>query len=375
MMKSDNVKKCALVAVLVSLVAFCAQFSYAAPPFQYKSVHNSSDMITNSCRICHAGSKMNRSITDTCMQCHGDTKELKRSEKKRLVSPRYRSIIKLKDLDLRKVFKKDYRHPVGEASGVHVSYEELPEVDPRKPRHVECADCHHPHYMSSDKKFAALKGVNKEGQYDVFAKKEYEVCFACHSDSANVPIDHTNKRMEFDENNPSFHPVVAEGASSVVPSLIKPYVERYQNAGDISIIKCSDCHNNDDNNGPRGPHGSDYPYILAKEYSMKDEIDERPQKYELCYGCHKRSSILGDVSFKYHSLHIRTNIALGIKGTSCFTCHDAHGSQDYTHLIRFNEDVVFRNPSTLEIKFVDKGQFQGECSLMCHGVNHNPKSY
>lgn len=361
--------------LLFEALPAASKSDYKSRVREYPGTHNTSDMVITGCRSCHAGSQMNRSITDTCMQCHGSGKEQYKAEGKRLLS-KSRKFLKAKgEIDMRDVLEKTYTHPVGEAKGVHTSIEEMPETDSDMPRHVECTDCHHHHYVREDNVFAGVKGVNKDGQTGAYAAKEYEVCFRCHSDSVNLPVDQTNKRVDFDLNNPSYHPVVGEGRSGNVPSLIKPYREAYKEPGDISIIKCTDCHGNNNKREPKGPHGSDYRFILVKKYSILDERSERPQDYELCYGCHKRSSILGDISFKYHSLHIKGRVATGLKGTSCYTCHDAHGSEEYTHLIRFNGDVVFRNTSTDELKFVDKGQSQGECSLFCHSVNHTEWNY
>jgi formate-dependent nitrite reductase cytochrome c552 subunit len=225
---------------------------------------------------------------------------------------------------MKRKLEKPYRHPIGEAKGVHNAYEEMPESGSGVERHVECVDCHSPHYMRADRKFAGLKGVTKSGISGVWARAEYEVCFNCHSDSYNLPVGQTNKRLEFAETNPSYHPVIAEGKNSFVPSLI------YTRAGDVSKITCSDCHNNDNKRGLQGPHASNYPAILARNYSISDNVDESPQSYDLCYGCHKRSSILGDISFKYHSLHIKGDLVvipqqwrlnLSIKGSSKASAH------------------------------------------------------
>ncbi len=35
-----------------------------------------------------------------------------------------------------------------------------------------------------------------------------------------------------------------------------------------SLIKCTDCHNNDDSFGPKGPHGSNYEHILKKNFTL-----------------------------------------------------------------------------------------------------------
>jgi len=365
--------------ILIIALAFIASFATRpadARYLMYKDVHSDSDFIRSSCRACHAGSQMNRSITETCLQCHSSDMNLEKAEKKRLIDRDYRALRGVSNADISDALAKVYNHPVGEARGVHSPFETMPEKDPGTPRHVECADCHNAHLMKKERPYAGIIGVGKGGITGVQAIKEYEVCFRCHSDSANLPVNQTNKREEFDEDNPSFHPVVAEGRSTLVPSLISPYKERAVSDGDISIIKCSNCHTNDDENRAQGPHGSRYPFILSDNYSLDDEVDERPFQYELCYRCHKRSSILSDISFKYHSLHIEGNILRNIRGTSCYTCHDAHGSREYAHLIKFNEDVVFRNPSTGEFSFTDGvADFAGECSLMCHGSVHNPKSY
>ncbi len=366
--------KTMIIVIFLSLAVLLAG-PVGAAKIKIENVHEASNMVTAGCRACHAGSDMSRSILNTCYQCHGDMLDLDKAEKKGILSPFYKASKSMNEISMKRKLEKPYRHPIGEAKGVHNAYEEMPETGSNIERHVECVDCHSPHYMRADRKFAGLKGVTKKGISGVWARAEYEVCFNCHSDSYNLPVDQTNKRLEFAETNPSYHPVIAEGKNSFVPSLIKPYTEKYTSAGDKSRITCSDCHNNDDKRGLQGPHASNYPAILARNYSLLDRVDESPQSYDLCYGCHKRSSILGDISFKYHSKHIKGDLVKGIRGTSCFTCHDAHGSAENTHLIRFNRDVVFSNPSTMELAFIDKGEFKGECSLLCHDVNHNPKSY
>ncbi len=365
-------------AQILLLVLVCFACNAEAAPkekLRFPDLHRASNMVTGGCESCHAGSKMNRAVKETCLQCHGSIGDLKGAEKKKLLNPFYRGGRQIRKIDMRSLLEKEYRHPLGEEGNWHSAHEELPERVMDAPRHVECVDCHNAHYLKTANKLAGLRGVSKTGIYGVRARYEYEICFNCHSDSFNLPVWQTNKRLEFDENNPSYHPVVAEGQSGIVPSLKTPYKETYEEPGDISIIKCTDCHGNDDDRGPQGPHASIYPFILKKKYSMQDGLDERPKEYDLCYSCHKRSSILGNISFRWHSLHIQGDIIKGVKGTSCFTCHDAHGSREYTHLIKFNEEVVFINTSSLELKFVDKGEFTGECYLNCHGVNHSPKGY
>lgn len=207
--------------------------------------------------------------------------------------------------------------------------------------------------------------------------QEYELCYRCHAESANLPGRFTNKKAEFALTNPSFHPVEGEGKNLAVVSLIKPYREKLINPGDVSTFGCDGCHGSDNSASPRGPHGSNNQYILVENYSVKDNQPESSFTYALCYRCHSRTSILGDESFRFHSLHIKGKTGgPGGDGTSCHTCHNSHGSTEYRYLISFNKDVVTPNSKGI-LKFVETGTyaFHGECYLSCHGVDHNPKSY
>lgn len=339
------------------------------------------------CSYCHSRGG-GRGLSDHeewgCLVCHSalnDAEATSRGLGKK--NPRMRQNVfgrfqaKEKKLDILSAYRKQYTHPTLSIKGVHGALEELSGNNEAE-RHAECPDCHHRHEVSQWNKLGPIEVMKKSGMKEKLKKlrnrevgepvKDYELCFNCHSDNNKLPVDQTNKRMDFDENNPSYHPVLSVGKNGNVPSLINEYTAE-------SIITCSDCHNNDDKNGPQGPHGSNYMFILKNRYSIEDGLSESPGEYELCYTCHKRSSILGDQSFTLHRMHIEGNPVTGNKGTSCFTCHDAHGSEENTHLIRFNKEVVFQNPSTNEIKFVDKGELEGECSLMCHDTNHNPKVY
>jgi hypothetical protein len=264
-----------------------------------------------------------------------------------------------------------------ESKNIHSNKEILPETDHRAPRHSDCVDCHSPHQVSSANKFAGIRG-KRTGNILTDVTVEYQLCYLCHSDSANLPGRFVNKRVEFAVSNPSFHPVEGEGKNLAVVSLIKPYKEKKTTANDVSILKCGDCHGSDDPNAPSGPHSSNYQYILRENYSTKDNETESTFAYSLCYKCHNRNSILADESFKFHSIHIKGKKSSmpGNGGTSCHTCHTSHGSTEYRYLIRFNTDVVTSSSSGI-LKFKEKGAgtFKGECFLTCHGVDHNPKSY
>jgi len=277
-------------------------------------------------------------------------------------------------LNIEAEFFKTYRHPTFDSPGRHRYSETLPETDPKALRHADCVDCHNPHYVSKENKFAGIRAKRVVNQLtDV--TRETDMCYRCHGDSANLPGKYTNKRIEFLLTNPSFHPVEGEGRNLSVISLVRPYREKKIDSADISTILCSDCHGNDDAKGPKGVHGSRNQYILVDNYNTADNIFESPQAFALCYRCHSRASILGNESFRYHSLHIQGS-SIQKLGTSCFTCHNSHGSTEYKYLIKFNPLVVSPNSKGL-LKYVEKGsaKFSGECYLKCHGVDHDPKSY
>ncbi len=262
--------------------------------------------------------------------------------------------------DIKREFEKLYHHPI-EKTGIHTYKEQLPEIDPTMPRHAECVDCHHHHYVTNDNKHRGLKGTNAEGARVLNIMNEYELCFNCHSYSANLPADQTNKAELFGIENPSYHPLLGPGKNLLVPSLIPPLTE-------TSIIKCTDCHNNDDPLGPKGPHGSKYRRLLKKNFTEYDG-PEGVARYDLCYGCHSRFSILGNESFQHHNLHI------SVVGTSCRTCHNPHGSTQYAHLIDFSSFSISPSRESGALNFRDLGERSGECFLSCHGKDHNPGSY
>jgi predicted CXXCH cytochrome family protein len=284
--------------------------------------------------------------------------------------------------DIESELTKTYTHPVQDYTGIHDPSEDFSLGNVEK--HVECSDCHNPHWANSTPSPGApqisgitsgVKGINASGQQIEVAANQYEICFKCHADNNVITtvyidrqIQQLNTRLEFDPSNPSFHPVEAEGVNPNVPSLLPPYTT-------ASIIFCTDCHNNDSPTGPRGPHGSNNKYLLEKNYTTEDYTSESSYNYELCYKCHDRNSILSDQSFKDHKTHI-------VKEKSpCSACHDAHGisstqgnSINNTHLINFDITIV-QPDSKGRLYFEDLGTFKGQCYLTCHGKKHEPKKY
>jgi hypothetical protein len=334
-------------------------------------VHLNKTNLPNECSTCHYKANLKSGGGAIgCLTCHGETQRRIGNAKMPAGSVSQQGNL----VNIEAEFFKTYRHPTLDDMGRHRAHETLPEIDPKAPRHADCVDCHHPHQVRKDNRFAGIV-VNRNGNVQSIAPKEYEVCYLCHAESANLPGRYTNKRNEFSLNNHSYHPVEGEGRNSTVVSLIRPYREKKVNQNDISIISCSDCHGNDDVAGPKGVHGSRYQYILVENFFAGDNVTESQQAYALCYRCHNRTSILGNESFRFHAQHI-VGTSTGQQGTSCYTCHNSHGSVENKYLIKFNTAVVSPSSSGY-LKFVEKGsaKFSGECYLSCHGVDHNPKSY
>ncbi len=285
--------------------------------------------------------------------------------------------------DIQSEFSKVSVHPVTNTAGVHDPKEDYLTVS----RHVECVDCHNPHQVNHSTatppnvsgRLTGVSGVSASGTPVSNAAFQYEICFKCHGDSAQgiapVPrqILDVNKRLQFDLNSPSYHPVEGPGRNPNVPSLLPAY-------NTASVIYCIDCHNNDKWPGalgtePAGPHGSQWSHILKRRYETSDNTPESPDFYALCYQCHNRNSILNDQSFKKHNKHI-----VG-ENTPCSICHDPHGisssqgnATNNSHLINFDTSVVLKNRSGL-LKFEDLGTFTGRCFLNCHNKEHNSMTY
>ncbi len=271
-------------------------------------------------------------------------------------------------------FNKISIHPVASNTGVH---------DPTEPavvqsRHVECVDCHNPHASNAvagplPGSLVGVRGVDINGVAINPATSEYQICFRCHADSANRPsptlprqIAQGNTRLEFNTGNPSFHPVAGPGKSAKVPSLIAPWTT-------ASIVKCSDCHNNNagpgaGGTGPTGPHGSANPMLLERPYATTST----PTAGDLCYKCHNRTTVINESPHNQESAHLRYG---------CKACHDPHGISATQGTITNNSRLI--NLSTTDSTPVGTGAaaklyidtVARKCYLVCHGESHNGRSY
>jgi len=318
--------------------------------YAFNETHLDNSKLPEGCNSCHrshgkpATPMLERPKDELCLKCHGLIKKGVKGEAK---------------TDIYSILIKRSNHPIIETTKYHLIGEDLPEKSPSTPRHVSCFDCHSPHLSTKDKPLVGVRGYSGRGAKINRAQYEYEVCYKCHSDSANLPSGASNIANEFDPGNASFHPVETIGKNRTVPSL-------EANLSSLSIIKCSDCHSNDDKNGPVGPHGSNYEFILKGNYTI-DSAPESPYAYELCYGCHARVSILNNDSFSAHNQHLSNRI-------SCYSCHDAHGSMVYENLINFDIRIV--SPNSLgQLNYMKLTPGKPQCFLSCHidGIDYEHK--
>ncbi|NWF98690.1 MAG: cytochrome C [Nitrospirae bacterium] len=354
-------KKVIIIVFFFFIIEYISIFSLFSKCYS-KNIditHFDRTKVPKGCASCHVGhgkpgtAMLPEAKNTFCFMCHGDDNSLEKAKNNGIVSKGFTS------KNLRKEFEKPYRHPI-EKTGIHTNDEILPEIDSSKPRHVECGDCHHHHFVSKENPFIGIKGTSAQ-KSKVGITNEYELCFNCHSYSANLPSYQTNKAELFNISNPSYHPVIGPGKNSFVPSLMIPFSSSSQ-------IKCTNCHGNDDPLGPKGPHGSRYIHLLSKNFSS-DDRQESIQQYELCYTCHRRESILNNESFTYHNQHI-SNV-----GLSCRNCHNPHGSKRFQHLIDFENSLNIRPSSSGKLLYIYFGHGAGQCYLNCHDKDHNPETY
>ncbi len=331
--------------------------------------HVDSPLLTDPCGSCHVGhgekgEPMLEKVEEaSCFRCHGSD-----DERNRMVALGH--LVPSAVLhDMRPEFDKAFSHPV-ERGGGHLPDEQLPSYGGAKVSHAECVDCHNPHERVTQGKAMnfSVKGYSLTGQYQERAVYEYNICLKCHTDVSGGKNSGRSLVRDFARTGRSQHPVTRGASGRRMPSLF----EQMPAGG---LMKCSDCHRSDDPDSPRGPHGSRYPFMLSGNYSRALDADENPFAYEFCYGCHDRTSILGNESFPLHREHIEGDLVAGTRGTSCATCHTAHGSADNPSLIAFNLQAVSPADGTGRIEFRSMGEGTGTCTLKCHGYNHAPGSY
>lgn len=332
-----------------------------------------STVAQNGCGNCHvmhtAGGKSRLMKSDleekNCLDCHNGN-------------------VAASDKNIELQFTKPYVHNIFGYNQIHDPNESS--LITLQKKHVECADCHNAHAVNSGPAdppyangvLAGVMGIDPMGNTVDPIQHEYELCFRCHSDNpvssstTSRQIEQANTRLEFATNNPSSHPVAIQGKNNFVPGLVYPLNES-------SFLYCSDCHASDGPDAPAGPHGSIYPQILKYQYEKVDNTPESAFAYELCYSCHSRTQYNTDMGDNVQKLvHYRHVVS---ENTPCNACHDPHGISNTqgnpiqnSHLINFDISIV-KARSDGALYFQDNGYRSGQCSLMCHGADHDSKNY
>ena len=293
--------------------------------------------------------------------------------------------------DVKSQFNKTYKHPIA-TSGIHSAAEggnsAAYGATPSNNRHAECADCHNPHVAKREGSPRTnappdapytLRGVSRvsvingaagsapaytyRGHSDTAPTAEYEICFKCHSSWTTRPAGQSDLALFFNTNNPSFHPVEAQGKNTNINA--NAFVNNWNAA---KLMYCSDCHGNDDLSPVvRGPHGSLYRYILQQSYTASSS-QRTMSSSEICFVCHRYDIYANDSatttvkgysrfnppnSSRGHTFHV------GNRRYPCYACHNSHGSTTKPHLI-----VTGRSPGLNNYTQSSSG---GTCSPTCHG--------
>lgn len=303
--------------------------------------------------------------------------------------------------DVKVDFTKAYRHTAGAVAGVHDVAENgnlaKYAANPVNNRHAECADCHNSHVAKADTgplvppaasnrllgvgRVAVINGAaglpptyTYRGPADPSPALEYEICFKCHSSWTTLPATTPSggpprdKALQFNPNNPSYHPVEAAGKNPNinVNAFVAPWTAS-------KLLYCTDCHTSDAT-GPgaaRGPHGSVYNYILKKDYRASSS-QRTTTSTELCFDCHRYDTYGDNGSSNTVKAYSRFNppaenrghtFHVGNRRYPCYACHESHGSTALPALM-----VTGRSPGLTSYTQTSGG---GTCSPTCH----NSRSY
>ncbi|MBI3782243.1 MAG: hypothetical protein HY270_02460 [Deltaproteobacteria bacterium] len=288
------------------------------------------------------------------------------------------------------LFTKSYRHPTGDYSGRHSAGEGGDSTKyGTSNRHAECEDCHNPHRARADAaapvapaasnrllgaaRVAVTNGAagtvptyTFRGSTDSTAPiAEYQVCFKCHSSWTSQPVGQTDLALRFNPNNRSYHSVEAIGKNTNIN--INSFINGWTGT---KTMYCTDCHTGDDVS-VRGPHGSQYRYLLSQP-SIASSSRRLMASTEECFACHRFNTYANENATITEKSYSRFNLPstdeghtkhLGDHQYPCYACHDSHGSSTAPHMI-----VTGRNPGIISYTETATG---GTCTPTCH----DPESY
>ncbi|MBO8126326.1 MAG: hypothetical protein H0Z38_03715 [Firmicutes bacterium] len=255
--------------------------------------------------------------------------------------------------DIRDEFYKTYSHPVQDPSYDGVHYPTEP--NPPEETHIECTDCHDPHYgesgsrvLGDDTAGGMLKGiyapqVGPNAPYTYSDTPwtppnygpvheityEYELCLKCHGTVSSMQLSNDHKEeidVYFNPNNLATHGCILPGKNR------NPYTVsgfREELGWDLNTtIACCDCHGNDDTSADRitGPHGSENHWLLRES-----GIVDNNGNSVVCYLCHdeevygKNGTEGSRSAFPYHTKgghwNQQPDYPPGVPEVGCFVCH------------------------------------------------------
>ena len=312
-----------------------------------------------------------------------------------------------------------FTHNVFQTSGVHQLGQSAGSDFGNLMRHIECEDCHDPHNAGRGAASAPMlpqemngvsgvdpvwtsPGVPSSYAWVDQATREYQVCFKCHSSFTSLPTyipdgwngsayvanglhkltntaalqmpDWRDLAREFNPYQNSFHPVAAQGRNQNIPA--GSFVSGWSQT---SLVYCSDCHvNANAASEGSGPHGSPRLHLLgggANFSTVYAPGSARAASSEICFQCHNyQTYVTGQnesTNFQLHDVHMNNNW-----GTTCYTCHDSHGSEQM-HLINFDASAMtfLNGRNSQSAWYYDPASGKAGCFLSCHGEPHNPREY
>ena len=293
--------------------------------------------------------------------------------------------------DVENDITKSYSHPAHDHSGRHDQSEDGDEDNfGASNRHAECVDCHNPHYAKADgltplapdasDRIKGVSGVSvingaagTQPAYTYISPDEdmdyeYQLCFKCHSSWTTQLGGQPDMAEQFNPNNSSYHPVEAQGNNANIDP--DAFVNGWS---PTDIMYCTDCHSSD-NSPVNGPHGSQYNYILKKDYAASTS-SRTMSSDELCFDCHNYDTYANNSTSQAVKGYSRWNTGGGGGGgggsghtrhvdrptggkDTCYNCHGSHASIDKPHLI-----VTGRSPGLVDYTELLDG---GTCYPTCH---------
>ncbi len=392
----------------------------------FSSPHSGFTLATSTCALCHrAHTAVGNNVTTTttqsalCFSCHDGTG----------ANSNVQSAYTDASVPANNPATSSFYSHLPSATNVHTSGQE-DEFAGVLNRHAECGDCHNPHTLDSSKSVKTASGWTASGALTgsagvsaspAYAYKnpvslEAEVCFKCHSASTQLlsyskeSYKKTDKIYEFDPANASYHPVEAPG-KNVGPQMATSLAggSRWRfTTGDT--VRCVNCHGDPRIANPAadarlGTHTSPYRGMLIANYrdrtlrSATEAYDAND--FALCFLCHSAASFTDvsgdprtDTRFGFHGVHTfeigggglaSTDIDTAGAGQGKAICAECHYRVHSTALAPWTANRTYSSgvnfaPNVQPVSgqaaplWAPTGS-GGNCTLRCHGKDHNPYSY